>query len=311
MRIAQIGLGGWGKNHARILSELGVLIAVCDSDKERSIEYGKKYSVSHYTSIDDLLKFEKFDGAFVVTPTSTHVDISSKMIEAKKHVFVEKPMTYKSEDGERLLKLAGKNNVILMCGYIERFNPAVNIVKNIIKEKKYGDLVMLEFHRENRMPEHIKDVGIIYDTSVHDIDTANWLFDEMPVVIFARAGQINHQFEDFACIMLGYKNNRTAIISSNWITPKKLRVFSAVCTDAIITSDFISQEVKIENNKEVEIPRNEKKEPLLLEIQNFLDALEGTNKMLISAKHAVNVTRIAEAALLSSQKGVPIYLDLK
>ena len=311
MRIAQIGLGGWGKNHARILSELGVLVAVCDSDKKRSINYGKKYSVSHYTSIDDLLKFEKFDGAFVVTPTSTHVDISSKMIEAKKHVFVEKPMTYKSEDGERLLKLAEKNDVVLMCGYIERFNPAVNIVKNIIKEKKYGDLVMLEFHRENRMPEHIKDVGIIYDTSVHDIDTANWLFDEMPVVIFARAGQISHQFEDFACIMLGYKNNRTAIISSNWITPKKIRVFNAVCTDAIITSDFISQEVKIENSKEVEIPRNEKKEPLLLEIQNFLDALEGTNKMLISAKHAVNVTRIAEAALLSSQKGVPIYLDLK
>ncbi len=311
MKIVQIGTGGWGKNHTRILSQLGVLVAVCDTNTERSKEFGKMYSVNHYSLLDDLLESEKFDGAFVVTPTSTHTEIATKLIEAKKHVFVEKPMTYKSEDGEKLSKLAKKNNVILTCGYIERFNPAVDIVKNFIKEKKYGDLVMLEFHRENRMPLHIKDVGIIYDTSVHDIDTANWLFDDMPVVVFARAGQINHKSEDFASIMLGYKNEKTAIISSNWITPKKVRTFSAVCTEAVITSDFISQEVRVEKNEDTEIPRKERKEPLLLEIENFLGAIGRKNEPVVSAQQAVNVTKIAEAALLSSQKGVPIYLDLK
>ncbi|MCV0372420.1 MAG: Gfo/Idh/MocA family oxidoreductase [Nitrosarchaeum sp.] len=311
MKIVQIGTGGWGKNHTRILSQLGVLVAVCDADAERSREYGEKYAVNHYTSIDELLEHEEFDGVFVVTPTSTHTDIATKMIESKKHVFVEKPLTYKSEDGERLVKLAEKNKVILTCGYIERFNPAVDIVKNFLNEKKYGDLVMLEFHRENRMPLHIKDVGIIYDTSVHDIDTANWLFDDMPVVVFARAGQINHEYEDFANIMLGYKNQKTAIISSNWITPKKVRTFSAVCTEAVITSDFISQEVRVEKNQDAEIPRNEKKEPLLLEIESFLGAINGKNELVVKPQQAVNVTKIAEAALLSSQKGVPIYLELK
>jgi UDP-N-acetylglucosamine 3-dehydrogenase len=170
---------------------------------------------------------------------------------------------------------------------------------------------MLEFHRENRMPLHIKDVGIIYDTSVHDIDTANWLFDDMPYVVFARAGKIKHKHEDFASIMLGYKEDKVAIISSNWITPKRVRTFSAVCTDAIITSDFISQEVKIEKKGETEIPRNEKQEPLLLEIQSFLGAIEGKNEQVVKSQEAVNVTKIAEAALLSSQKGIPIYLDLK
>ena len=95
------------------------------------------------------------------------------------------------------------------------------------------------------IPLHIKDVGIIYDTSVHDIDTANWLFDDMPLVVFARSGRINHEHEDFASIMLGYKNDKVAIISSNWITPKKVRTFTAVCTDAIITSDFISLRVDL------------------------------------------------------------------
>ena len=311
MNIVQIGTGGWGKNHTRILSQLGVLVAVCDANAERSKEYGEKYSVNYYDSLDDLIRTEKFEAAFVVTPTSTHTAIATKLIEAKKHVFVEKPMTYDSSEGEKLKNLAQKNKVILTCGYIERFNPAVDIVKNYVKQKKYGELVMLEFHRENRMPLHIKDVGIIYDTSVHDIDTANWLFDEMPYVVFARSGKINHEHEDFANIMLGYKDNKTAIIFSNWITPKKVRTFSAVCTDAVIVSDFISQEIKVGKKDETEIPRNEHKEPLLLEIQNFIGAIDGKNELIVEPQQAVNVTKIAEAALLSSQKGVPIYLDLK
>jgi UDP-N-acetylglucosamine 3-dehydrogenase len=311
MKIVQIGTGGWGKNHTRILSQLGVLSAVCDADSQRSKEYGEKYSVNHYESLDDLLSSEEFDGAFVVTPTSTHTEIATKLLEAKKHVFVEKPMTYKSEDGEKLAKLAEKNKVVLTCGYIERFNPAVDVVKKFVKEKKFGDLVMLEFHRENRMPLHIKDVGIIYDTSVHDIDTANWLFDDMPHVVFARAGKIKHEHEDFASIMLGYKDDKVAIISSNWITPKKVRKFNAVCTDAIISSDFITQEIIIEKSDESETVQNKKQEPLLLEIQSFLGAIEGKNEQVVKSQEAVNVTKIAEAALLSSQKGIPIYLDLK
>jgi len=311
MKIVQIGTGGWGKNHTRILSQLGVLSAVCDINSQRSKEYGEKYSVNHYESLDDLLISEEFDGAFVVTPTSTHIEIATKLLEAKKHVFVEKPMTYKSEDGMKLVKLAGKNKVILTCGYIERFNPVVDLVKNYVKEKKFGELIMLEFHRENRMPLHIKDVGIIYDTAVHDIDTANWLFDDMPHVVFARAGKIKHEHEDFASIMLGYKDDKIAIISSNWITPKKVRTFSAVCTDAIITSDFISQNVKIEKKEETENLRTEELEPLLLEIQNFLGVIDGKNELVVKSQEAVNVTKIAEAALLSSQKGIPIYLDLK
>ena len=311
MKIVQIGVGGWGKNHTRILSQLGVLSAVCDTDSQRSKEYGEKYSVNHYESLDDLLISEEFDGAFVVTPTSTHTEIATKLLEAKKHVFVEKPMTYKSEDGEKLAKLAEKNKVILTCGYIERFNPAVDVVKKFVKEKKFGELVMLEFHRENRMPLHIKDVGIIYDTSVHDIDTANWLFDDMPHVVFARAGKIKHEHEDFASIMLGYKDNKVAIISSNWITPKKVRKFNAVCTDAIISSDFITQEIIVEKNDKTETVQNEKQEPLLLEIESFLGTIDGKNEQVVKSQEAVNVTKIAEAALLSSQKGIPIYLDLK
>jgi UDP-N-acetylglucosamine 3-dehydrogenase len=308
--VAQIGIGGWGKNHARVLSQFGVLAAVCDVDHVKAKEIGQRYGVNHYQSVDSMLDDEDLDAVFVCTPTSTHFDIATKLIQKKKSVFIEKPMTYKSEEGSFLLDLAKKNGVLLTCGYIERFNPAVETVKEFVKSKKYGELIMLEFHRENRMPLHIKDVGIIYDTAVHDIDTAMWLFDDTPEVVFARSGKIRHDHEDFATIMLGFKDNKVAIISSNWITSARVRHFNAVCTEGIISADFISQEVRVEKDLGAEIPRKEKQEPLTLEIKSFLDALESKGEPRVSPQDAVNVTKIAEAALLSSHKGVPIYLEL-
>ena len=311
MKVAQIGVGGWGKNHARVLSQLGALAAVCDSDEFRAKEAAQKYGVSHYTSLDAMLESEKIDAVFVCTPTTTHFELATKIIQKRKSVFIEKPMTYKSDEGIKLAELAKKNGVTLTCGYIERFNPAVETVKEFVKSKKYGELIMLEFHRENRMPLHIKDVGIIYDTAVHDIDTAMWLFDDTPQVVFARSGKIRHDHEDFATIMLGFKDNKVAVISSNWITPSRVRHFNAVCTEGIISGDFITQEVKIEKDQGSETPRKEKQEPLTIEIKSFLDSLESKTAPRVKAEEAVNVTKIAEAALLSSHKGVPIYLDLR
>ena len=311
MKIIQIGTGGWGKNHSRVLSEFGVLSAICDMNKERAKEFGEKYNVNYYDSLDEIMINEDFDGALICTPTSTHSEIATELIEKKKHVFVEKPMTYLSEDGEELVAKAKKNKVILTCGYIERFNPAVTHVKKFLKSKEYGELIRLEFYREHRMPSHIKDVGIIYDTSVHDIDTAMWLFDETPELVFAKSGSINHEHENFATIMLGFKDNRIATISSNWITPTRVRNFNAVCTDARIFSDFITQEIRIETENGSKIPKEPKAEPLSLEIRNFLDSIERKKELVVKPEEAVNVTRIAEAALLSSQKGIPIYLDIK
>nr|AIF03723.1 oxidoreductase domain-containing protein [uncultured marine thaumarchaeote KM3_169_D08] len=311
MKVVQIGVGGWGKNHSRVLSEFGVLSAVCDANSQRAEEFGKKYSINFYDSFENLLEKEKFDAALVCTPTFTHSDITTRLIENKKHVFVEKPLTYLSEDGQNLIDLAKTNNVILTCGYIERFNPAVASVKDFIKSQKYGDLIRLEFYREHRMPQHIRDVGVIYDTSVHDIDTAMWLFDGTPEVVFAIAGRINHEHEDFATITLGFKDNKTATISSNWITPIRVRNFNAVCTEARIFSDFITQEIRIETDNGTENPKNEKAEPLSLEIRNFLDAIDSKNELVVKPEQAVNVTKVAEAALLSSQRGTPIYLDLR
>ena len=310
-KIAVVGVGGWGKNHARVLSELGSLSAICDVDAVRAKTFADKYNVKPYTVIDEMLKNEKFDGAIISTPSSTHFGVARYFMENQIGILVEKPMAPSSAECEQMRDIAKCNKVVLTTGYIERFNPAVNDVKNFISQKKYGDLLMLEFHRENRMPLNIHDVGIIYDTSVHDIDTALYLFDDKPHLVFARAGSTRGTHEDFAAIVLGFKNQKIAFIASNWITPKKVRQFIAVCTDAIITGDFITQEIKIDQGGDTITPSRKLEEPLTLELKNFINAIDQNSDPLISIDDAINTTTVAEASLLSSKTGSPIYLDSK
>jgi UDP-N-acetylglucosamine 3-dehydrogenase len=310
LNIAVIGTGGWGKNHVRVLNDLGVLSAVCDSDENRIKSISNKYKIHSYSNLKDLFEKERnLDACLVCTPTKTHYAIASEIIKRKINVFVEKPLSFSSAECEELTKLSKQHEVILTSGYIERFNPAIQDLKRIIEENTCGELLMMEFHRENRMPLHIKDVGIIYDTSVHDIDTALFIFNSKPTVVFARSGRKFHSSEDFATIMLGFENQKVAIIASNWITPKKVRRFSAVCSEGIITGDFITQEIKIDDENKTLIPRRQFQEPLTLELKNFLQCLTGNiTKFLVTPEEATAVTKIAEAALISSNTGAPVYL---
>jgi UDP-N-acetylglucosamine 3-dehydrogenase len=311
IKVAVIGVGGWGKNHARVLKELGCLAAICDLDAARAKEIASKHGAQPYSSIDEMLANERLDGCLVCTPTKTHAAVAKKMMEHGVNTFVEKPMSFSSRECEEMMQVAEKKKVVLTSGYVERFNPAVSDARKLIEAGMYGDPMMIEFHRENRMPLHIKDVGVIYDTSVHDIDAAMFLFGSRPNVVFARAGKRFHSFEDFATIMLGFENQKVAIIASNWLTPKKVRTFSAVCTDGIITGDFLTQELRIDHADATIMPRKQFQEPLTLELKNFTDAIEGKAPIVVSAADATNVTRVAEAAILSSNTGSPVYMDLK
>ena len=310
-KIAVIGVGGWGKNHARVLKELGCLVAICDLDAARAKEIAGKYGVHSYSSIDEMLNSEQLEGCLVCTPTKTHAGVAKKLMEHAVNTFVEKPMSFSSKECEEMMEVAEKKKILLTSGYVERFNPAVSGARKLIEGGKYGDPMMIEFHRENRMPLHIKDVGVIYDTSVHDIDAAMFLFGSRPNVVFARAGKRFHSFEDFATIMLGFEGQKVAIIASNWLTPKKVRTFSAVCTDGIITGDFLTQEIRIDHAEATIVPRTQFQEPLTLELRNFIEAIVGKGKLMVTAADATNVTRVAEAAILSSNTGSPVYLDLK
>ena len=305
-----IGTGGWGKNHLRVFSELECLTAVCDMDGARAEFYSKKYRVPAYRTVEEMLSKEKLDAVTVCTPASTHFEVASKTLSRGVHTFVEKPMTTNSEDARNLIDLAKKADRILTVGFIERFNPPITELKKRIDEGKMGELILLEFHRENRRGSNVVDVGIVKDASVHDIDTACWLFDEEPKSVFARVGRILAPLktEDFAAIVLGFSGQRTAFLITNWVTPNRVRTLTAVFAEGVVDVDFVSQQTEVHEVNGTTIPMRGVQEPLMLELKEFVAAIDERRKPLVTGEDGLQTTRVAEAVLASSASGVPIFL---
>ena len=131
IRSAVIGTGGWGKNHLRVLNELNSLKAFVEIDSSKRKSYEKLYSVTGYENVDLLLSNEEIEAVTVCTPTSTHYDVAKKFLTHGIATLVEKPLTYKSAQGEELVQIAKDNDSILTVGFIERFNPAIEGVKKV------------------------------------------------------------------------------------------------------------------------------------------------------------------------------------
>ena len=305
-----IGTGGWGKNHVRVLNELHCLAAVCDMNEERATSFSKSFRVPGYTSLETMLKKEELDAVTICTPASTHYSMASKTLAAGLHTFVEKPMTTAAGDGEMLMEEAKRANRTLTVGFIERFNPPITSLKQMIAGGKLGEPILLEFHRENRRGENISDVGIVKDASVHDIDTACWLFGEVPKVVYARVGAllVPLEHEDFAAILLGFSGQKTAFLVTNWITPNRVRTLSAVFSGGVVDVDFVTQKTSIHEGAATTVPTTAYQEPLMLEMSEFVRALQEKRQPLVTGRDGLNVTRVAEAALASSSSRTPIFL---
>ena len=310
MRVGVIGSGGWGKNHLRVLDELGCLAAVCDIDAERAEHYSKKYSVPGYRALDEMLERDKLDAVTICTPASTHYSVASRALSKGLHTFVEKPMATSSAEAEKLIGEAKAAGKLLTVGFIERFNPPISELKRLILENRLGELILLEFHRENRRGANIQDVGVVQDASVHDIDTACWLFDQEPRSVFARVGHIFDPLEkeDFAAIMLGFSGQKTAFLTTNWVTPSRVRTLTAVFLNGVVDVDFVSQQTEIHEEKGTTIPTRSPQEPLMLELREFVTAIREGRQPLVTGEDGLKATRVAEAVLASSASGAPIYL---
>jgi len=309
-RIGVVGTGGWGKNHVRVLNDLQCLAAICDMNKERAEAFSKTFHVPGYSSLDEMMEKEKLDGVTICTPASTHFAMASKALGAGLHTFVEKPMTTSLKDADMLIEIAKSANRALTVGFIERFNPPITALKQMIKEGKMGEPILLEFHRENRRGANISDVGIVKDASVHDIDTACWLFGEVPKVVYARVGMMYAplEHEDFATILLGFSGQKTAFLVTNWITPNRVRTLSAVFSGGVVDVDFVTQQTSIHEGAATTVSTRPFQEPLMLELKEFITSIQEHRPALITGKDGLNVIRVAEAVLASSSSGTPIYL---
>jgi len=305
LNVAVVGCGSWGRNHARVFKDLdsAALLAIADVDQSVAEEVGVRYNVDWYTDPKKIFDRSDIEAISVCTPTVTHADIALTAIKAGKHVLVEKPMTDTTDEAESLIRAAEAQGVYLAVGFVERFNPAVNETIKKISEGKIGEVILAHARRVSRRPLRIGDVGVIKDLAIHDIDIVNQLFRAEAEEVFATAGNIAHQFEDYANIIIRFEGNRNAFVETNWLTPRKVRRLIVTGTKGLINVEYIPQEITVENNQGIYQPFIETKEPLRLELEGFVGSILEDRQPQPTGLDGLRALRICEAALESAKTG--------
>ncbi len=303
-KVIVVGTGGFGKNHVRVLAELGGLGGVCDISVEKANTYGRLYNVSHYTSVSEIPE-NVYDGAIVSTPTSTHKEVALQLILKNfKYLLIEKPFTPDLKEASEIINHAKRERVRLMVGFIERFNPAVNMVKNYVAEGAVGEIIMASAMRVRRWPERIIDSGVLLDTAIHDIDLMRHVFYEDPVRVYAKTGRTMHRIhEDYATLLLTFKGEKMAIIQANWLTPYKIRSLEIIGSEGMIEADLVSQQVTLSSKDDRITPFSEWSEPLRYELKHFLECIVGGRSPSPGEEDAVKALEIVEASFKSSETG--------
>lgn len=291
IKVGVIGVGMMGQHHARLYSELDCeLVGVADKNFERAKEIGKKYGTNYFKDYTELL--DEVDAVSIAVPTSLHKKVALDFIRKKVHCLVEKPIASTVEEAEEMIKEADKNHVKLMIGHIERFNPAVIKLKEIVDKGKLGRLILISTRRVGPFIERIRDVGIIIDSATHDIDVARYLVGKDPINVFAKSGRVKSEKEDHAILVLDF-GDVVASIEVNWFTPHKVRSLVATGTEGIAYLDYIKQELEVCNSKQRITPRINKEEPLKLELEHFLDCIKNNKEPLVDGNEGLKVLEIA------------------
>ncbi len=322
INVGVIGAGTWGKNHVRIFRELGNvnLVKIADLNKNNLDELHRKYSIPITQNDKDILNDNKITAVSVSTPASTHYKIVKEALLANKDVFVEKPLTLNSKEGEELTKIAEERDRILMVGHIFRFNPGVLKLKEELSKGTFGKVRFMYGARLGLMTPR-QDCGVIFDFALHDIDTFCFILGDMPIEVTALKGSyLNTQFEDVGFINLRFKNNIMAHVTVSWLTPKKVRELWLVGEDKCANLDYLSQQLDIFNKgivpkydsfgdfelitKEGEEyrPYFQNKEPLKEELKHFIECTEKGEKPIVGGKIGVDMVKIIEACYKSAEQ---------
>ena len=321
-RVLVVGVGAMGWNHVRVCSEIGILCGVCDQNISEADRVAEEFGVPGFYEIDDAIAELDPDGIIIATPTFTHYELASKAINQGVNLLIEKPISDDILKAIELVDRARELDLVLAVGHIERHNPVITAAKKNISEGKWGNVVTISTRRVSNFPGRIRDVGVILDLGIHDIDNAIFLMGSNPISVYAVGGSLNDiEYEDHATMMIGFENGNNAIVEVNWITPMKVRTVSLTCEESFVELDYMSQEIEASSSVFVD-PENpnqfpvnleihrevipvESAEPLRLEIEDFVDCImSGDGRPpLVDGEQGVMSLRVALAALESIKSG--------
>ncbi|HWM52316.1 MAG TPA: Gfo/Idh/MocA family oxidoreductase [Thermoplasmata archaeon] len=319
MRVGVIGVGSMGQNHARVYSEIADLVGIADPDVKAGGAASNRFNVSYYTDAAHLLK-EELDAVSVCVPTEHHAKVALAVIKAGVSLLVEKPLSATVADATRIVDAAKGAGVTLAVGHIERHNPAIAVVKRHLQEGQYGDLVTATARRVSSFPGRVRDIGVVMDLGVHEIDILRYLVGAPVESVFALGGRkIHAAFEDHANILLQFQNGVHGFVEVNWLTPMKVRRLALTCLKNFVEVDYTEQSVTVSSStlgpldpfNLYQIPLEHhtqkihvrKEEPLKRELEDFLEAVKSKRPPLVSGEDALETLKVAIAATDSHRTG--------
>jgi len=303
--VVVVGTGFWGRSHVRVLNSLRNVrvVGICDADLKRAKDVARTFEVQYCKSLDEILSQREVDAATICTPTTTHKEVAMKAIEAGKDVFIEKPIASTSEEARELLSIAKKEGVQVAVGFVERYNPAVRYIKELVDKRKLGKIILVIARRVTRWPQRIGDVGVTKDSAIHDIDIMRYLIGGDVRTVYAKTGSLVHKFEDFSEILLNFSGGEVGFIDANWLTPRKIRKLTVTGSEATATIDYLTQETVVENSIKSVMPRLKWGEPLRLELESFVSAIRAGRPPSASGEDGLKALEVCEAALESGRTG--------
>jgi predicted dehydrogenase len=246
IRVAVLGVGSLGQNHARLYAELakvpqcGIEFAgVYDTNADTARKIAAKHNARVFNSVAEAAAAS--DAINIVTPTTTHFELAKQLLAQGKHVLVEKPMTDDTAQAAELVQLAQQKNCILQVGHVERFNPVFKYLESAAPEPRF-----IECHRLSPYPARSTDIGVVLDLMIHDLDVV-LAFVKSPVTSVDAVGiPVLSKSEDIANARLRFANGCVANLTASRVSPermRKIRVFSGgKTTPSYISLDYRAQE---------------------------------------------------------------------
>lgn len=317
LNVGIIGIGNMGQHHVRIYSQMPKvnLVAICDKDKKKGEILAKHHNCLFYDDYKKMLEKQKIDAVSVAVPTTFHYQIACDVLNTGVNVLLEKPIATNSTEAKDIINKAKEKNLKLMVGHIERFNPVIQRMQELIENGRFGNIISINIKRVGGLPPQIKDANVILDLAIHDIDVSNYLFKKYPYKVygFKSKNLINEQ-EDSAVILLQYPK-ASSFIEVNWVTPVKIRTMDITGTKAFARLDYINQTITLYENSYLNHKNNQyssfkefilkfnltdkieigvnKKEPLKCELEEFINAIIEDRELLITGEEAYKALEIA------------------
>lgn len=273
IKVGVVGVGHLGFHHARVLSceEKADLVGVYDIDIRRAREVAQRWSTRAFHDFDSLLR--SVDALTCVVPTKGHFPVGMRILEAGKHLLLEKPMAKTLGEADKLVKEAQKRGVKFQVGHIERFNPAILAVKDMIRDPKF-----IECHRLSPYRPRGTDVDVVLDLMIHDLDIILHFLDKEPVKVDAVGIPILTKKVDIASVRITFEGGEVANITASRVSAEKMRKIRFFQKNSYFSIDYLNRDVQafIKDNDGIipMFPPVEKdKEPLKLEIEAFLSSI--------------------------------------